>query len=364
MRIKRITRVGLATFLFTAIALSSAVAKTVPADNPAFQYVGRIDFTDPKAPLLSWPGSQVKTTFTGSSVSVILDDDSGNNYYNIILDGNSDAPYVINALQGKHVYWISSALADTSHTIEIYKRTEGEEGATRFLGLDIPDSATVKAPPAAPKRKIEIYGDSITSGMGNEGIFNGRDDLPSQKNHYLSYGAIAARELNAQLHTISQSGIGVLVSWFGFTMSDFYDQLIAVGNNDTQWNFDSWTPDVVVVNLFQNDRALFLDKQRLNPTPSDKDFINAYADFIKTLRGQYPEAKILCALGSMDASAQESKWPEIIRQAVAKQQQAGDKDIDTLIFPFTGYTQHPRVMHHQQNAALLAAKIREMTGWQ
>jgi hypothetical protein len=50
----------------------------------------------------------------------------------------------------------------------------------------------------------------------------------------MAYDAITARNLNAELHVISQSGIGIMVSWFPFIMPQFYGQLSAVGKNDSQ----------------------------------------------------------------------------------------------------------------------------------
>src|SRR5690606_12981704 len=104
------------------------------------------------------------------------------------------------------------------HSVEIYKRTEGEEGHTAFKGIVLADGQKLLTPPSRLPHKIEIYGDSISSGMGNEGAYNGVDNQLSEKNNYLAYGSIAARQLNAELHTISQSGIGIMVSWFPFIM--------------------------------------------------------------------------------------------------------------------------------------------------
>ena len=46
--------------------------KLIPADNGCFQYVGRIDFDDPKRPVMAWPGSYADVNFTGTSAAVVL----------------------------------------------------------------------------------------------------------------------------------------------------------------------------------------------------------------------------------------------------------------------------------------------------
>ncbi len=338
-------------------------ATKVPADSPAFLYTGRIDFSDKKAPEISWTGTSIKANFTGTSLSLILDDQQGKNYFDIIIDGQDRYPYVLEAKQGEQTYDITRALKPGKHSLEIYKRTEGEEGATRFKGLLLDDDAKLLPPPARPKHRMEIYGDSITTGMGNEGADNGADHLFSEKNNYLAYGSIAARKLNAELHTISQSGIGIMISWFPFIMPEFYDQLSAVGNNDSQWDFSQWTPELVLINLFQNDSWLIDRDKRLQPIPTDEQRVQAYVDFVRSIRAKYPKAQIVCALGSMDATANE-KWPNYIRAAVEKMKtQYHDDKLDTLFFEFTGYGQHPRVAQHMANAEKLTAFVKKKMGW-
>ncbi len=339
-----------------------ASLKMVSADEPSLQYTGRVDFKNKKAPTLSWPGTSIKARFTGNHLEILFDDQLGKNYFNVIVDGNDSHPYVIEAKQGAHRYWVSSTLGAGEHSLEIYKRTEGEEGRTAFNGLVLAADAKLMLPPKRPKRRIEIYGDSITSGMGNEAAINGADDLLSEKNHYWSYGAIAARELNAELHSISQSGIGIMVSWFPFVMPQFYDQLDAVGDNHSQWDFSQWTPHVVVINLFQNDSWLIDDHHRLVPEPNDEQRVQAYVNFVTSIRAQYPQATIICALGSMDATATD-KWPNYIRAAVADLRAKGDERIETLFFPFTGYGAHPRIPHHINNAKRLVESIRKSQKW-
>ncbi len=354
----------IAVCLLLNTALCFASSQQVTADNPHFLYTGRIDFSQAKAPYLTWPGSQVKARFSGHALTVLLDDELGGNFFNIIIDGQDQYPYVITTKQGKHEYVISNVLAAGQHTVEIFKRTEGKEGGTRFLGLKLAETGKMLAKPPRPSRRIEFYGDSITSGMGNEAADNAVDRFASEKNHYLSYAALTARALGAEHHSISYSGIGIMASWFDFTMPEYFDQLSGYGNNDSVWDFNQWTPDVVVINLLQNDSWLVDQKKYLSPTPDQHQRINAYKTFVNDIIQRYPKALIVCALGSMDATKAGSLWPSYIAKAVdsIKVEQPKTK-ITSVFFDFTGYKRHPRVHQHLRNAAKLTALIQEKMQW-
>lgn len=336
----------------------------VAPDDGRLQYTGRIDFSRPAAPVLSWPGTAIAASFSGTELAIDLDDQHGRNYFNVFIDGEQKAPLVLQAEKGARRYLVAQGLAPGAHSFLLTKRTEGEEGATVFRGLALADGGALLAPPPRPKHRIEFFGDSITSGMGNEAPFNGRDDIGADKNSYMSYALIAARQLGAEAHVTSQSGIGLMISWFPFTMPDFYDQLSAVGDNDSRWDFSRWTPEVVVINLLQNDSWLIGRDHKLQPEPDEDARIEAYRAFVRRIRQLYPKAYIVCALGSMDATRPGSPWPGYVQAALARmREQDGERRIGSIFFDYTGYGQHPRVRQHQENAAKLAAFIRAKMGW-
>ncbi|WP_026354261.1 SGNH/GDSL hydrolase family protein [Massilia niastensis] len=342
--------------------LAGAATQIAP-DHRQLRYTGRVDFSNPAAPVLTWPGSEIGGAFTGTSLAVKLDDQHGRNFFNVFIDGDTKRPLIIQADKGRKTYLVANGLAPGRHRFLVTKRTEGEEGATVFLGLELDDRAGLAEPPPRPKRRIEFFGDSITSGMGNESPDDGPDHLGKDKNNYRSYAAITARSLEAEAHFTSQSGIGVMVSWFPFTMPEFYDQLNAVGNNESSWDFSRWTPDVVVVNLMQNDKWLIDRERRLQPAPTEGQRIDAYQAFVKRVRSLYPQAYIVCALGSMDATAPDSRWPGYVKAAVERMRKEGDARIDHVFFDYTSYGPHPRVKHHEANAARLTAFIRKKMAW-
>ena len=349
--------------LVSPIGLPAMAAGMIPGGDQRLVYVGRIDVSDRAAPAMSWPGSSVAGNFSGPSLSITLDDQFGNNYFNVFIDGDLGRPKVFRARKGTARYVLAQGIGPGRHSFLLTKRTEGEDGATSVRGLELAPGETLLEPPSRPHRRIEFFGDSITSGMGNESPDDGPDNLPGDKNNFMAYDAIVARDLGAELHVTSQSGIGVMVSWFPFTMPEFYAQLNAVGKNDSRWDFSRWTPQVVVINLFQNDKWLVESEHRLVPEPDDEQRVQAYVAFVSSIRKVYPQAFIVCALGSMDATKPGSKWPGYVTTAVARLKEQGDQRIDTLFFEFTGFGAHPRSRHHQAMADKLTSFIKDRMQW-
>ena len=44
----------------------------IEADNPNYQYSGRVDFENSKAPTIIYAGSMIKTKFTGKSLKIAI----------------------------------------------------------------------------------------------------------------------------------------------------------------------------------------------------------------------------------------------------------------------------------------------------
>ncbi len=350
------------TISFIILILSQILSAStfIHADDHNIRYTGRINFSDPLFPVLYWPGTYITAGFTGTSVKIILADSSGDNYYNVFIDNESEGPLIVDCEKGPREYPIKSGLKDTNHTILIFRRTEGFSGPTVFKGFVLDDNKTLTAPPPAAKHKIEFFGDSITCGMGNECPDDGPDEDNAKRNNYLTYGAITARNLDAEYVCTAKSGIGIIVSWFDMIMPEYYDRLDPA-DPDSKWDFSRWTPDAVVINLFQNDSWLI---KRLDPTPGPEQITDAYYNFIKTVRDTYPNATIFCTLGSMDATKAGSPWPGYIEAAAEKfKKDFNDTKIHYYFFKYDGTGKHPRVRHHQQMGKELTALIRSTLNW-
>ncbi len=70
-------------------ACSSEKGTIINSSNPNIEYWGRIDTSKLEGAGLYWSGTSIKVNFEGESVQALLKDESGDNYYNIIIDNDS-----------------------------------------------------------------------------------------------------------------------------------------------------------------------------------------------------------------------------------------------------------------------------------
>ena len=253
---------------------------TIPANDPLIEYTGRIDFSDPLAPRFSYSGVSIRANFTGTSVAVIMDDNVGQNYYTVILDGRILDTLAISA--GKKSYTIVDGLEDTVHEIELFKRTEEMFGKTRFFGFLVDEGAILTTLTNERERLIEYIGNSITCGYGNEGI-NGGTFGPTTENHYMTYAALNSRNFNARHLAVCKSGIGIYRNYNGpasgnpDNMTNYYTRIFLF-DEDPKYSFAD-KPDLVCINLGTNDFS--------TPGGDSALFVNNYFRLIDTIQAKY-----------------------------------------------------------------------------
>jgi hypothetical protein len=357
-------RIPICILFLTLLVTGGCFAQqTVKNNDSHIHYMGRVDVQADKT-MLSWPGTSLKINFKGTGVKAVLKDELGQNFYNIIIDGK--VTQKINLDTAKHEYTLAANLPAGNHSLELFKITEWDKGKSWFYEFGMDANTQLLAASETKKHKIEFFGNSITCGyavLDTTGKDRGTAEF---EDNYQSYAAITARHFDAEYYCTAKSGIGVLVSWFPLIMPEMYNRLDAT-NPQSRWNSNKFTPDVVVINLFQNDSWLVTQPQnpefkaRFGTTaPTPRDIIKAYEDFVKTIRSTYPKARIICALGSMDATRQGSAWPGYVEQAVKN---IGDPQIYTHMFPYKNTPGHPSIKEQQAMATHLIGFIEKTIKW-
>ncbi len=315
----------------------------IPADDPAFYYTSRVDFSDKAAPKLIWEGTTVSFKFDGTRLGLrFKDSNTSLSYYNVIIDGEiillQMEPY------GEYDYFTTKKLKKGQHTCTIFKRNEGGYVDT-FLGVDVDAEGYKKASgkissPDIAARKIEFYGDSITAGVCTEtcGPDSYEADQMVTHNAYTAYPAIACRALGWELSDLAVGGTGVCISWNEFIMGNSWKKLYPK-TSSVDYDFSSGRkPDVVVVNLGQNDYGLSANNREKFPS----NFEERYFNLLKEIRATYPDAWIICATGGMSAIQSSRELKAGITKAIKSM-----NDEKILSFTYRAWTyNHPRVDTH------------------
>ena len=330
-----------------------------PGDGaPAVRFVGRFDHSDPAVPRFAWSGSGMIARFSGTSVGVKL---TGGQQYTVVIDG-VPRPKLVPA-PGGGLSPIASGLAPGDHVVELYRRSEANQGESQFLGFDFGGGTLL--PPAAPAtRRIEMVGDSITCAYGIHGADMNCNYTPDTQDQYLAYGSVAARNVGADVITLAWSGKGVVCNHGHHPAACvdpfpiYYDRILPERAN-SQWDFSSWQPDVVVINLGTNDFS-----GAVNSSPAQ--FSAAYRNFLQHIRSKYPAALILCTVAPMLGGAHLSAARDAIDAAVVAM---GDANIKSFVMDPTdpadgfGCNFHPSIKTHRKMAAALITKLKTELGW-
>jgi hypothetical protein len=357
---------NLFAFLLFILVSVSYGQTLVPFNQKNIVYMGRIETIENQCVKIFWPGTSATLIFEGTDAKAILKNGNGTTFFYAIVDGDSEHAKKIKPDTIKTSYTLASGLPKGKHSVQIYKLTDNTT-VTSFYGFELNEGAHVLKPDLPGKKRIEFYGNSITAGHGVE-VPDGQNDsgAPEFFNNYLTYANLTARHYNAQYSCISRSGIGVMLSWFPIIMPEMYDRLNP-GDPNSKWDFSKFTPDIVVINLFQNDSWLINNpeheqfKARFGKTrPDEQTIIKAYRDLVLKIRSKYPKASIICALGNMDATQKGSFWPGYIETAVKS---LGDSKIYTHFFPYKNTGGHPKVAEQKAMADDLIGFIDKNIRW-
>ena len=310
--------------------------------------VGRYDGCTKGAVSMSWSGSGFVARFEGTGLNIMQSGAAV--YYTVVVDG-VEAP-LLATKGGEETIEVVSDLPNATHVVEVYRQGEANLGVTHLSSVDVLDGTLLEPTPV--QRRIEIFGDSITCGYGNEGTSPDCGFSAETENHYLSYGALLARKFGAELSTVAWSGKGVVVN-YGGDMSTTLPEMLDRGvpnSEQSVWDYAAVVePQAVIINLGTNDFSTDSD-------PSAEDFQAAYLDMLERLRLRYPTTFILCTVGPLLSGSDLDRARTGISAAVQSRNEAGDDAV--LAYEMTtgnenpGCDWHPGLATHEAMAEELS----------
>lgn len=234
---------------------TSASAKPIVLNSftgEQLRLIGRFDTNTQGRAQFTWPGSAVEFRFSGSTATIALAS-TGDVRFQVAVDGAIQDLWV---KAGEATYTLASGLAQGEHTVRLTRLTESFALVTALLSDPSVDGKLLPAPAAAQKRLL-VIGDSITAGYGVEGADQTCSYAASTSNQQLTYAALAANAVGADLHAIAWSGIGAWRSYSEKTPVNpsilvRYQRTLADDTN-SRWNPALYQPDAVLINIGTND---------------------------------------------------------------------------------------------------------------
>lgn len=232
------------------------------------------------------------------------------------------------------------------------------------------------------KYKLEFIGDSITSGEGTYGATEDTDWLPMYMGISRNYALMVSDALDAEFRLFSQGGWGVLSGWDNdprHNIPSRYEKLcglVSGTKNDEllasePYDFNSWKPDAIIINLGTNDASAFnqpaftvpetgeIFKQRKEADGSfNQDDLNrfkqAVLDFLEIVRRNNLNSHIVWVYGMLAYDLTLA-----ITDAMNSYKQiTGDNNVAFLHLPNTtaetvGSHAHPGELSHARAAKVL-----------
>jgi len=339
------------------------MGQVVKPTDSHIQYIGRVSMKNPESPLFTFPGVQIRTGFTGTSIKMLAKPNSG--YFMASVDGCKAFKVSLNNSRDSLVT-LAAALPRGSHQLSVMYVNEGYERRPEFRGFVVDDGESLIDAPALPERRIEFVGNSITCGYGVEAIGEMNHFQDENSNHYYTYAAIAARQLGAIHYATARSGIGVYRNYNGpltgdkINMNTEYTHTCLYDKSE-EWDFSRFQPQLVCINLGTNDTST---------SGADPDLLTkGYVSLVKQVRQHNPQAKIVLLCGSMMNGEQLASAKSAMDKAVAELKRGGEKQL--YQFDFTpqdgtlkyGADWHPSYWQHQKMAAELVAYLRVLMNW-
>lgn len=325
--------------LFASLVGTAIADVDVPPSDPAFRFVGRFDLSSTE-PKFDHNGAEIQFRTQGATqITAKISQRLTEHYLGVEMfssnPGGSQAHDFLVYLDGEPLttpisgsactyctfdttgianetvteYILATGLSQGAHEIRIMKTTEPEwndrEPSPNWLtfhGLSLDAGSVAASSIPQKKRRIEFIGDSITAGYCNlckgPGPFDSLDESitggEAQETFALSWPTVICEQLGAECSTLAWSGLGLIKNCCGGEtyMPEIWTRTLATGDagSSNQWDFSSWVPDALVVNLGTNDGGA-------GKTP---EFVEAYQQLVLKAHQVYGDGlDVFLACGPM-----------------------------------------------------------------
>ena len=357
-----------------------------------YKIYGRTDETQNPLPLF-FNGSGIEVNVTGTELWIDID-----------VDYDMHEPWIWTALNG--AFMSRQMLAAGTYSLCLFRsmspeavknvqffrelQAMSEDNTCRLLIKGLRSDGEFR-PVVAKRYKLEFIGDSITSGEGTYGAKEDTDWLAMYMSCSRDYARMVSDALGAEYRMVSQGGWGVLCGWDNdprHNIPSRYEKICGLAEGEMNerlgaakpYDFTSWVPDVIIVNLGTNDASAFNQPAWTDPvtgqtfqqrkeadgTYNAEDlarFKQAVIDFLEMIRRNNPTSHIVWAYGMLGYDLTLA----ITDAMNIYQRQAGDTNTAFLQLPDTtdetvGSHAHPGEKSHARAAQVVIEYLEKYLG--
>ena len=355
-------------------------SKTFSATEDYVKTQGRTYYLDDCMWLIQ-SASSIEFNFTGTKGSVIVHGDQNcfdswakNSLCRIGIFVNDEM--VVDELVDNYVkeYTFLDTEKEVNANVKIVKLSDPQQSVVGINKIKVTSRGDI-TPLPEKDLKIEFIGDSITCGIGVDDPHVDGVYCTASCNATKTYAYKLATDFDADYSFFAYSGYGCLSGCNGSTSLDTKQTIPPIYSTygrsmgylaemqnpeELKYDFSKWQPDLVIINLGTNDN---------NYTKSNAEkreqFTECYLQFIKTIKSNYKNAKVLCVLGLGGANLYTP-----IKNAV-EQYNAETKKDDVNYLKLSpiqegdgeGVQHHPLEITHARAAGEIEKKLNEWLGW-
>lgn len=309
--------------------------KFVDAHDKGILIHGRTDLTQELIPMF-WTGAGVEFITDSSCVELVFEADYAvrEHWIRVTMD---DATFIRMPLnKGRQRISLYMGMPEGApKRIRFYKENQSTELDPSAILLFAGIYCDGELYPIEPrKRKLEVIGDSVSSGeglMGPSTLIGGLSACFSTENHYVLE---MCRRLGADFRIMSQSGWGAAYGWNNMpslAMPLYYREICSVRGSECfrryggekENCFENWKPDVILVHLGNNDAFAMNEPAYTDPDTgktyrmcfgedgkvsgkSAEDITGAVYGFLKLLRECNPNSRLVWIYGMFGTELEEA----------------------------------------------------------
>ena len=341
---------------------------------------GRISTRKTKGIPLFWTGSAIEFNITGSEIwlEYTCEHNSGPSFARVEIDGFDMYRFMLE--DGTHKICIMKGFGkDDIKNVRIFRETQA---SSTVITMDALYTDGEFKPLPERKYKVEVFGDSVTSGEGLAGAVCLKHWIPAVFSCRGNYALLVANAFNADWSIVSQSGWGVFTDWRNNrnnAIPRYYDYVcgqikhesqVALGSQDI-FDIENDKTNITIINLGGNDNSAFgggepwIDENGVPhkmKRPDDLHLIvEAVYNFCSNIRRRNKNTLILWCHNMLTDGLD----PQIIQGVEKYIADSGDDKVFTVCIPranesMKGSRNHPGAPAHRLYANAIIEKLKEI----